>query len=186
MKLQRLSRQLENTTSVAYLRYNITGCQFNLENCSEQDFDIFESNLLGRCYIFNKNSTRYQTRPGLLYGLRLQVFVNQDEYLTSPWSEGDTGFSMDITSPYTHFLDANDAILLEPGKRNRLSLKKVGTKRLKEPFHDNCSDGEGISQKILHPGEYSTSLCLLSCFTLEQHKLRKFIDHSFNPVCQVG
>ena len=176
IKVLKLLKGLDNTSSVSYLQYNIIGCQFNLRNCSEQDFDIYESHMLGRCHVFNRNGTRHQTRPGYPYGLRLQIFVNQDGYLSSPLYEGDAGLTMSTTSPDIPYLDATDAVLLESGKRNRLSMKRVGAKRLKKPFHDNCTDGEGISQKLLYPGKYSTSFCLLSCFILEQYKFCKFID----------
>ena len=57
-----------------------------------------------------------------------------------------------------------------------MSLRKTRIKRLKKPFHDNCTDGEGISQKLLFTGKYSRQLCLTSCYITLQYTLCKFID----------
>ena len=174
--LVRLFEIIEAKNTTSYLKYNITECGFNLQTCSANTFDIFESTVTGKCYIFNKNGTFYQTRPGHPFGLSLKVFINQDEYIPFPSYKGDVGLGVDIQPPGIYPIVYADTILLEPGKHIRLSLKKTRMKRLKKPFHDNCTDGTGISQKLLFQGKYSRELCFISCYVTLQYELCKFID----------
>jgi hypothetical protein len=73
---------LQNITElneVKLLDYNIDeiilSCEFNGEDCDENDFKWFYHNLYGNCYMFNQNSSLITYSPGKSLGLNLELFV---------------------------------------------------------------------------------------------------------------
>jgi hypothetical protein len=71
--------------NMEFAKSNITdfirGCSFNTENCLDEDWKIADDPTMGRCFIFNGDSTQNASRAGPIYGLRVVMKTNVSEYL---------------------------------------------------------------------------------------------------------
>ena len=68
----------------------ITQCSFDSLTCEVDDFYTWQNDVYGNCFTFNhiKKPTKTTVREGSQYGLKLALFVDQDDYvgLLSPAS----------------------------------------------------------------------------------------------------
>lgn len=73
--------QHDMTSAKTEMSEFIQGCSFNTADCIEGDWAIFEDPVMGRCFVFNNDSSRNASRAGPIYGLRMILKTNISEYL---------------------------------------------------------------------------------------------------------
>lgn len=77
------------TESLIKIENFIQSCTFNGIDCNiTSDFIQFINPVLGACFSYNSQATKNTIRSGPLYGLRILLNANFDEYMTSTDSGG--------------------------------------------------------------------------------------------------
>ena len=100
----------------------IQQCVFDQQQiCSHEDFFQFQHKKYGNCYTFNHgqrgDQIRYTSRFGSQYGLKLTLFIEQDEYI-GLFSQ-EAGVRIAIHKPYAvpfpedHGFDAQPGMICE-------------------------------------------------------------------------
>ncbi|BFY97650.1 hypothetical protein BsWGS_00690 [Bradybaena similaris] len=145
----------------------IAACRFNGYQCSPANFTYFHSYKYGNCYTFNSkfaNSTELYTRfPGPEYGLRLELFLDQQNYVANLATEA--GFRVLVHRKGTMPFPEDEGISIMPGRSTSIGMRQVSFTRLPPP-HGVCSDTSQTTnyyEKYMGT-EYTKLACLKSCY----------------------
>lgn len=145
----------------------IASCEFNGYRCSPSNFTFFHNHKYGNCYTFNslfsdnpKLTTRFQG-PG--YGLKMQLFLNQKEYVANLAAEA--GIKVLIHKRGSMPFPEDKGITIMPGRSTSVGMREVRFSRLPPP-HGICSKKGDIPDfyNTYVGTTYSKLSCLKSCY----------------------
>ncbi|RNA35576.1 acid-sensing ion channel 1 isoform X2 [Brachionus plicatilis] len=128
-------------------------CQYDSEECNVDDFVQFEHiTIFGRCYTFNsgRNSSghkipiRKRTRPELVSGLNLKLFIGALEY--QPCWEPRYGAIVNVHNRSSPPLITDGGMMVQTGSETNLILNKVNMKKLPKPYSNCIKDLTNINE----------------------------------------
>ncbi|XP_069139076.1 amiloride-sensitive sodium channel subunit alpha-like [Argopecten irradians] len=118
----------------------LVSCSFKGRSCSPANFSHFLHYKYGNCYTFNSgfNSTVVETeKTGPVYGLTLEVYLEQDEYVGS--LAPDAGIRLTIHNQTAMPFPEENGINLAPGFKTGIALRLTEVIRV-EPPHGECKE----------------------------------------------
>ncbi|XP_070542010.1 amiloride-sensitive sodium channel subunit alpha-like isoform X2 [Ptychodera flava] len=145
----------------------LINCQWNGFQCSPRNFTPFLNTVYGNCYTFNGNGKDNITTEsvssnfaGSTYGLTLELFVEQDEYLDSLIHSA--GIRVTINPQDETPFPEDTGFNVEPGKMTSVGIVMGAMERLSEPFTD-CVLANTSEHKTVFGGSYSVEACMKDC-----------------------
>ncbi|RXM97502.1 Amiloride-sensitive sodium channel subunit alpha [Acipenser ruthenus] len=157
----------------------LLSCKFHGSRCDKSFFSTFLHHKFGNCYTFNsltKMGSRGQlmrrevlnaTKAGFSYGLVLELFIEQDEYLEL--LSHAAGLRFIIHDQKDMPFPEDDGVNIPPGQESDLAIVKVHVRRLKAPYASKCSNGDGIQNyyrdayKVGYTREVSNKQYYMAC-----------------------
>ncbi|XP_068128932.1 amiloride-sensitive sodium channel subunit beta-like [Hyperolius riggenbachi] len=155
------------------LKDMLISCVFHGEPCNESFFTPFLNPKLGNCYTFNgprhESSTIQQadilnaTKAGFSYGLTMELFIEQNEYISSLSSAA--GLRVVLHGQGKMPFPEDEGVNVPPGQESDIGVVKVHVKRLTEPYSSKCSSGLNIRNYYVdvYGTDYSREACKKSC-----------------------
>ncbi|MBN3281258.1 ASI1A protein, partial [Polyodon spathula] len=153
----------------------LLSCKFHGSRCDKSFFSTFLHHKFGNCYTFNsltKKGSRGQlmrrevlnaTKAGFSYGLIMELFIEQDEYLEL--LSHAAGLRFIIHDQKDMPFPEDDGVNIPPGQESDLAIVKVHVHRLKAPYASKCSNGDGIHNyyRDAYKVEYTREACKKTC-----------------------
>lgn len=138
--------------------------------------DFFYHSLNGFCKTLDFKGKRKQVAPGLIFGLGLKLFIDQQDKV--PLASDNGGGVIVMVHPRDVYPNPfAKGILLPTGSESFISLTKLVFKRLKKPYKSNCTDGKGHFQ--IYPGKYSVINCQYSCHVRNMMEQCGYIEQAY-------
>ncbi|GFS05171.1 amiloride-sensitive sodium channel subunit beta-like [Elysia marginata] len=144
MKYAYITARLNNSfveSSGHLIKNMIASCEFNGYQCSPLNFTFFHNHKYGNCYTFNsyfsdnpKLITRFQG-PG--YGLKMELFLNQKEYVANLATEA--GIRVLVHRRGSMPFPEDTGMTIMPGRSTSVGIKQLKFSRLPPP-HGVCSN----------------------------------------------
>ncbi|RNA30566.1 amiloride-sensitive sodium channel subunit beta [Brachionus plicatilis] len=152
-------------------------CQYDEKECNVDDFVLLKSQLFGNCYTFNsgRNSSghkipiRKKSRPEIIKGLKMELFIGAPEY--HPCWELRYGALVSVHNQSSIPMITMDGMMVQTGSETNLILNKVNMKKLSKPY-SNCVvnltnkneiDSVHYRNTFNYIAEYRQNWCLLNC-----------------------
>ncbi|KAM8972026.1 epithelial sodium channel subunit gamma-like [Pelodytes ibericus] len=155
----------------------LISCVFHDEVCDESFFTPFLNPKLGSCYTFNgprhtglEHHSKSQqldilnaTKAGFSYGLTLELFIEQSEYISSLSTAA--GLRVVLHGQGKMPFPEDEGVNVPPGQESDIGVVKVHVKRLTEPYNSRCSTGKNIKNFYadVYRTDYSREACKKSC-----------------------
>ncbi|KAL9988145.1 hypothetical protein ACROYT_G002553 [Oculina patagonica] len=157
-------------------------CSWNDFSCKDGDFLKYWKTTwnwrYGNCYTFNSGATDNfkkspvltSTKPGPKYGLTLDLFVNQNEYI--PILSQEAGVRVLLTPQRSIPFPVDEGFTVSPGFATFIGLRKLNIVRV-DPFNNgSCYDSDGLEQSSVYKkfrgSRYSVQGCMYSCLARAQ------------------
>ncbi|XP_070542969.1 amiloride-sensitive sodium channel subunit gamma-like [Ptychodera flava] len=142
----------------------IQECVFNGVKCSSKNFNLVLNPKYGNCYSFNtganNTATFRTTKPGPSTGLRLTLFIEQDEYLDDITE--NAGAVVLVHSPDIVPFPEEQGLELAPGFSTSIGVRLSIIKRIGGKYSDCIKTGE---MPLLYEGyNYSVEACFKTCY----------------------
>ncbi|XP_064609285.1 amiloride-sensitive sodium channel subunit beta-like [Liolophura sinensis] len=146
----------------------IMGCKWQGYPCSPSNFTSFVNYKYGNCFTFNAdvNSSHPKLKtsnPGPLYGLELELFIEQDEYVPSVSQEA--GARVVVHTRGKVPFPEDEGFTVSPGYMTSVGMRKTSIIRLGYP-HGNCTtEFTGLNSLYEKVNTvYSKQACMKSCY----------------------
>lgn len=178
------------------------GHEFNelVFRCNWKDFSCKDGDFLkywkrtwnwryGNCYTFNSGATEdgkktpvlTSTKPGPQYGLTLDLFVNQGEYIPSISQEA--GVRILLTPQRSIPFPVDEGFTVSPGFSTSIGLRQLHIVRV-DPFkNDSCYGHDTLEDfsvyKRFKGSKYSVQGCMYSCLAEAQKDKCKCTEGKF-------
>ncbi|XP_006816276.1 uncharacterized protein LOC102803109 [Saccoglossus kowalevskii] len=135
-------------------------CAFNENKCDQSDFSTFQNDRYGNCFTFNnvRNDalTRRADKMGSQYGLKLTLYIEQDEYI--PLYGQEAGVRILVhPSDITPFPE-DDGITVAPGRKASIALREELHSSVAHPY-SNCENNPQIDSIFGSQYNYSVQAC---------------------------
>ncbi|KAL9988147.1 hypothetical protein ACROYT_G002555 [Oculina patagonica] len=157
-------------------------CAFKTFSCKDGDFLKYWKTTwnwrYGNCFTFNSGVTRSgrmapvltTTKPGPQYGLTLDLFVNQNEYI--PLLSQEAGVRVLITGQHNIPFPVDEGFTVSPGFATSIGLRKLNIIRV-DPFNNgSCYKSKGLEDFSVYQqfqgSRYSVQGCMNSCLARAQ------------------
>ncbi|XP_070574541.1 uncharacterized protein [Ptychodera flava] len=139
----------------------ILQCSFDDSYCDHRAFHAFENDRYGNCFTFNSwqmNSERSlnSSRPGSQYGLRLTLFIEQDEYI--PLYGQEAGVRVLVHPADVTPFPEDEGITVAPGLKTSIGLRMETTASPSMPYA-NCSNKQNFKSIYGEGYAYSNLDC---------------------------
>ncbi|XP_077862884.1 uncharacterized protein LOC144345072, partial [Saccoglossus kowalevskii] len=148
----------------------IIQCSFDEKKCTHRDFHTFQHDTYGNCFTFNhgynRTIIRDSKRPGPKQGLKITLYVEQNEYIILYGQEA--GVRVLVHPPHITPFPEDDGITVKPGVKTSIAIRQVTIER-KGPPYGNCSHVEDFNTIYGDHYNYSSLACQKTC-------LHDFID----------
>ena len=157
-------KETHSATESMFLKRFKGWCTWSLAmECSEKDFVdfLFYSNF-GFCKTFNLNGTYRQFSPGIITGLSMKLYLNQDDHANFLNIDQGAGVLLMVHSSDEYPNPVAKGMLIPPGQMARIGVKKKIIKRKKAPYTSKCTDGK---PGIVFPYRYTLDNCVYSCYS---------------------
>ncbi|XP_077982690.1 uncharacterized protein LOC144437595 [Glandiceps talaboti] len=167
----------------------ILQCSFEDIACNASDFYVFQNDNYGNCFTFNSwqltgHSRRSSMRPGSKYGLKLTLFIEQDEYI--PLYGQEAGVRVLIHQPDIIPFPEDEAITVAPGLKTSIGLRRDMVQSPDAPY-TNCTNHKKFSSIFGNGYNYSDLACHKS--KVHEYILRECgcVDTIYveGPMCQI-
>ncbi|XP_063792325.1 degenerin unc-8-like isoform X1 [Pseudophryne corroboree] len=153
-------------------------CNFHGQECNSSFFYGFINYKFGNCYTFNSqkptdirgNPIPTQllniTKAGFMYGLHLELFIQQIEYVRD--MSHAAGIRLLIHEQSQMPFPEDEGVNVPPGAETDIGMMKVHIDRLKSPFVSQCTEGENIKNfyKDVYGSGYTREACKRTCAQL--------------------
>ncbi|XP_070544098.1 uncharacterized protein [Ptychodera flava] len=155
----------------------ILQCTYDEKTCSPSDFSTFQDDHYGNCFKFNhgQNGTivRDANRQGALSGLRLTLFLEQNEYI-SVYGR-NAGARVNINPLNDTVLPQDEGITIMPGTVTSIGIREKHTLRKTKPY-GKCKD-EANEDGLYGPNRtYGVLACQKTCVQRQMLKYCKCVD----------
>ncbi|XP_070545385.1 uncharacterized protein [Ptychodera flava] len=155
----------------------ILQCTYDEKTCSHSDFSTFQDDHYGNCFRFNHGRSgtviRDANRQGALYGLRLTLFLEQNEYISIYGR--NAGARVNINPLNASVLPQDEGITIMPGTVTSIGIRQKHTFRRTEPY-GKCTDGTNTDNLFGHNRVYSVLACQKTCVQRQMLKYCKCVD----------
>ncbi|XP_077988551.1 epithelial sodium channel subunit beta-like [Glandiceps talaboti] len=148
----------------------IVNCSWQGNSCSSDNFTVFSDSMYGNCFTFNGLGSDYTyttSFPGPLYGLSLQLFIEQHEYLPDYEPSSKAGVRITIHDQNKMPFPQDNAYTIAPGYATSIGVRRVEVQRQPDPYSDcvqlTDSAYENIYMQTYGVG-YSVQTCMKSCY----------------------
>ncbi|XP_058861193.1 amiloride-sensitive sodium channel subunit gamma-like [Acipenser ruthenus] len=153
-------------------------CNFHGQMCDTSFFSGFVNYKFGNCYTFNSQKTTdirgapisgaalNTTRAGFVYGLHLELFIQQIEYVKDVTHSA--GIRLLVHNHAASPFPEDEGVNIPPGTETDIGMMKVLIKRLKSPYGSHCTDGDGIKNFYhdVYGSRYTRESCKRTCAQL--------------------
>ncbi|XP_076465407.1 epithelial sodium channel subunit gamma-like [Babylonia areolata] len=144
----------------------LLSCTFNGWQCSPSNFSYFHNYKFGNCYTFNSDKSPMVAKtkfPGPDFGLNMEMFIHQDEYVSALASEA--GVRVLIHPRGSAPFPEDNGVSIAPGLSTSISIRMEEVQRL-EPPHGTCNAAGSGSDLYVQTrnSTYSKLSCLKSCY----------------------
>ncbi|KAM4696444.1 epithelial sodium channel subunit gamma-like [Rhinophrynus dorsalis] len=153
----------------------LTFCNFHGQECNTSFFSGFINYKFGNCYTFNSqkatdfrgNVVRTEplniTKAGFMYGLHLELFIQQIEYVRD--MTHSAGIRLLIHDQSQMPFPEDEGVNIPPGAETDIGMMKVRINRLKSPYGSQCTEGENIRNfyKDIYGAGYTREACKRTC-----------------------
>nr|XP_033816173.1 amiloride-sensitive sodium channel subunit alpha-like isoform X2 [Geotrypetes seraphini] len=150
-------------------------CNFHGQECNTSLFTRFINYKFGNCYTFNSQKTTDGegnlintealniTKAGFMYGLHLELFIQQIEYIRGMTHAA--GIRLLIHDQSQMPFPEDEGVNIPPGAETDIGMMKVHIKRLKSPYENQCTEGENIKNfyKDIYGASYTREACKRTC-----------------------
>jgi len=157
-------------------------CYFKGFSCKDRDFLKYWKTTwnwrYGNCFTFNSGATSQGkrkpvltiTKPGPQYGLTLDLFVNQKEYI--PILSQEAGVRVLITGQRSIPFPVDEGFTVSPGFATSIALRQLSITRV-DPFNNgSCYSAESVEEFSIYKrykgSSYSVQGCMYSCLARAQ------------------
>ena len=149
-------------------------CSFRNKKCTVNDFKKYRNYFYGNCFRFNwdLNDLKMVNRPGLKYGLRLELFTGFDGLNTD-----SDGFKILINNQSFQGYPEENGFDISPGFQTNIAISRTFIKNLDWPYNqclDNLINSKysyliknnEILQKMISNGQvdHDENLCFKLCY----------------------
>jgi hypothetical protein len=155
----------------------MTVCSYNIQDCTANDFSWYFDYDYGNCWTFNSGrndfkNLSYSSIPGVVFGLRMSLYVNFYQNLTEINSiHGALGALIRIENSSYLTYSNMDGIRLSPGFDTSISVSRSFKSNLPQPYSnciiDNETNAEFHSElfDLIQNSEYryKQELCFWQC-----------------------
>ncbi|XP_050401796.1 degenerin-like protein asic-1 [Patella vulgata] len=150
------------------LKTFMISCKYGGFQCSPQNFTTFHNHKYGNCFTFNhpdKGDSLKAKFPGPLFGLSLELYLEQSEYI--PALSPEAGVKVVVHPRNTMPFPVEEGISVSPGYATSIGLNAVEMIRLEPPHADCATKGliEDIYMKNLKTN-YSKLSCMKTCYQM--------------------
>ncbi|XP_033107563.1 degenerin-like protein asic-1 [Anneissia japonica] len=138
-------------------------CTWKGYPCSPTNFTRFYHYRYGNCYTFNNgqlSSILTTNKPGPNYGLSLELFVDQSEYMDD--ITDSAGLRISIHDPNKMPFPEDDGLYIGPGQRTSISTRVMEIDRLGKPWGD-CTDVNNYNTTNIYINMYNVSYSMQAC-----------------------
>ncbi|XP_064625139.1 FMRFamide-activated amiloride-sensitive sodium channel-like [Lineus longissimus] len=128
------------------LDYMLVDCMWNGRQCSGENFTWFTNWKYGNCFTFNQGvsrSTQISRNSGPLYGLHLQLYIQESEYVSD--ITPSQGIKVVIHNQTDMPFPEDSGFFIPPGQETAVGLKLTTIAR-EDPPHGKC---ENVSSRVL-------------------------------------
>ncbi|CAJ0575419.1 unnamed protein product, partial [Mesorhabditis spiculigera] len=136
----------------------VISCTYNAGTCNSSQFTTYFDPNYGTCQQFNYDAEETSSRAGPLYGLRMVLRTDQQQYL--PWTEA-SGVVVVIHGQADRPFPDVFGYYAPPGTASSMGVRFVSTTRLPKPYGD-CTTETEVSGTYFN-GTYDTEACLRAC-----------------------
>ncbi|GMT02582.1 hypothetical protein PENTCL1PPCAC_24756 [Pristionchus entomophagus] len=153
----------------------VISCTYNARPCNYTEWQSFQDPDFGLCQQYNMDESKTSSRAGPLYGLRVVMRTDQENYL--PWTEA-SGVVVAIHNktdpPFPDVL----GYYAPPGTASSMGVRYVKTSR-KGPPYGTCTTQKEANLPN-YKGKYETEACFRSCLQSEIIKKCGCYDPSYS------
>ncbi|XP_071965645.1 acid-sensing ion channel 4-A-like [Antedon mediterranea] len=173
---------------------SMLSCNFNGYPCVPANFTFSYNYLYGNCYTFNglENNISNTSYAGPLYGLTLEMNIQQDEYISD--IQPAAGLRILIHDQSEMPFPEDQGVTISPGKETSIGIHRTEFERLPSPYPSDCSDSSvhTLFSELFSQITYSKPACWKDCIYYKTYNhckcyLPKYtFDHSVTPLCTAG
>ncbi|KAK6179325.1 hypothetical protein SNE40_011713 [Patella caerulea] len=150
------------------LKTFMISCKYGGYQCSPHNFTTFHNHKYGNCFTFNhpdKGESLKAKFPGPLFGLSLELYLEQNEYI--PALSPEAGVKVVVHPRNTMPFPVDEGISVSPGYATSIGLNAVEMIRLEPPHSDCATKGliDDLYMKNLNTN-YSKLSCMNSCYQM--------------------
>ncbi|XP_070554900.1 degenerin unc-8-like [Ptychodera flava] len=153
----------------------ILQCTYDEKSCSPSEFSTFQDDHYGNCFKFNHGRggtvLRDAKRQGALYGLRLTLFLEQNEYISIYGR--NAGTRVNISPLDASVLPQDEGITIMPGTVTSIGIREKHIHRRTEPY-GKCGTNSDNLYGYNHV--YSVLACQNTCVQRQMLKYCKCVD----------
>ncbi|XP_013421470.1 degenerin deg-1-like [Lingula anatina] len=163
-----------NDTERMAIGHNMTtflvDCSWQGYPCDKSNFTEFSDYKYGNCFIFNSGmnkTVRSAARGGHTYGLSLELYIEQDEYIMTTES---AGVRVTIHEQNSMPFAEEHSIVVAPGKHTSIGISKKRFVRIDSPYGDCKNYTEEENYELNAYSEYynlivnySREACFKTC-----------------------
>ncbi|XP_048584124.1 degenerin unc-8 [Nematostella vectensis] len=168
-------------------------CVWNGFTCNKGGFMKFWRRFwhwrYGNCYIFNQGVDENGTllahltssKPGPMYGLTLDLFIDQEQYLI-PLSQ-EAGVKVLLSDQRNVPFPFTDGFSVQPGVSASVGIRKLVINRI-DPFNNgSCYSGDGLEKDNIYSKhkslKYSVQGCMSSCLANSEFSICNCTEGKF-------
>ncbi|XP_022103008.1 amiloride-sensitive sodium channel subunit alpha-like [Acanthaster planci] len=141
----------------------LLACSYKGYPCGPTNFSYFHNYLYGNCYTFNagmNSDIQTSSKPGPLYGLILELNLEETEYI--PSIQQASGARVVIDQQYRMPFPEDAGINVAPGVLTSIGIRKVEIDRKSDPY-TNCTERDSDDSQTVFSDFFGANYSLEAC-----------------------